>query len=95
MVGSGIDGDCVLPSDHSNTAAIMIGYVFCEYGLPTCSTLCRYSTALIRSNPPAPPQSWCHGHLNWFLLLVRELITPVSSNVAHHQYSKQTQLMDH
>ena len=92
VVDSEADGDRVLPSDHSNTAAIMIGYVFCEYRLYLHVLHCADIPQL--SSVSTPQLHLNHGVMDtytaWFLLLVTELVTPVSSDVAHYQYSKQT-----
>ena len=65
--------------------------------LPNYTTIMQifHSCHLFQPLLPTPLQSWCHGRLHSLLLVITESITPVSSYVAHHQYSKQTLLVDH
>ena len=78
------------------TGTIVIGYVFCEYRLYLhilhCANIPQLSS-IPKVNPPH--QSWCHEHAPTLVSSISYTLLHVSSYVAHHQYSKQTLLVDH
>ena len=68
VVGSGADGDHVLPSDHSDTAAVMIGYVLWIW-----ATYMFYIVQIFHSSHPFQPPSSTSIMVSWTPTLVSRI----------------------